>query len=399
MLPLTTMKALALVRSELTRHELARLLVEIPSIRCEFTDTKALDRVDADIIFVEIDVTDATDVALIASLKTREAGADIVALTMAGTPQDILRVVRAGAEDVLVHPIDARELRDVITRLSEHKAKNNPDTAPRALLLTFAHASGGVGATTLAVNAAMAIGQKCQPGDACILDFDIQFGSVASHLDLPPFSPIRDLVNDPDRLDREMLESMMSRHESGLRVLTAPRLSLPLEAFTASIVARILETAQRHFRFVIVDLPHGLTSWSDTVLRRSNRVYLIAQLGVPGIHQLKKYYDVLLEEQLDDLPLRLVINRVQGALAKGSDVSAVQIERATGHSVHHRIPNDYGLVMASLNQGKPLMTTAPTSRIAQSIRDMLADAVGADYFEERRSPVGLAALSQKFFRG
>jgi pilus assembly protein CpaE len=245
----------------------------------------------------------------------------------------------------------------------------------------------------------VALAQRCQGGDVCLLDFDIQYGAAASQLDIPPASPIRDLVQDPDRLDREMLESMMIRHSSGLRVLTAPRLPLPFDAFNSEIVSRILETAQRHHRFVVVDLPHTLTAWSDTVMRRSNTIYLVTQLGVPAAHQLKKFYDVLVEEHLDDLPIRLVVNRQQGPLSKGADISAAQIERVVGRSVHHNIPNDYSSVMASLNQGKPVMMENKSCRFAQSIREMLQDVTGPQFFDEKRAATGLGALSQKLFGG
>jgi pilus assembly protein CpaE len=393
-------RAIAFLRSDTTREDLSRRLREIPDLSFDIVTGRDVTSVDADIAFVEIDISNPEDLAFIGEVRAISGvvHTDIVAITNAATPQDVLRAVRAGAEDVLVRPIDTREIRDVVGRLSARRAKVMTDHAPRAHLMTFAHASGGAGATTLAVNAALALAQRCDRGDVCLLDLDIQFGSAASQLDLPPASPISDLIKDPDRLDRDMLEGMMTRHESGLLILTSPRLPLPLDALNGGIVSRILETAQRHHRFVVVDLPHALTPWSDTVLRRSNIIYLITQMGVPAVHQLKKFYDLLLEEHLDDLPIHLVVNRHQGALGKAADISTGQIQRVVGRTVNHYIPNDYGMVMTALNQGKPVMIQNRSSKIAQGIREMLEAMTGPDFFEEKR-PVGLGALSQKLFGG
>jgi pilus assembly protein CpaE len=389
------MKALAFLRSDTTREDLTRRLRELPALSFEVVADRSLPAIDADIVFVEIDVANADDLAFIGSIK---AAADTVAITNAASPQDVLRAVRAGAEDVLVRPIDTREIRDVVNRLAERRKKNRPETVPRAQLLTFAHAAGGAGATTLAVNAAIALTHRCESGDVCLIDFDIQYGAAASQLDLPSASPIRDLIEDPDRLDREMLEGMMVRHSSGLRVLTAPRLPLPFEALNSAIVTRILETAQRHHRFVIVDMPHALTPWFDTVMRRSNVIYLVTQLGVPAAHQMKKFCDVLVEEHLSDLPIRVIVNRQQGVLSKGADVSATQIEHVIGRPVDHFIPNDYSLVMTSLNQGKPVLAQNRSARFSQSIIEMIRDVTG-DLFEAKRRANGLSVLSQKFFGG
>lgn len=394
------LKAIAFPRSEASREELVRRLREISGISLQIAPNREPGAIDADIAFVDVDISSAEDLAFIGRLKMASGHSiDVVAITNAASPQDVMSAVRAGAEDVLVRPIDPKEARNVLDRLTAHRARKRPQTAPRATLIAFAHAAGGAGATTIAVNAAIALAERCKSGEVCLLDFDIQYGAVASHLDIPPASPIRDLVQDPDRLDREMLEGMMTRHASGLRVLTAPRLPLPFEAFNPAIVTRILETAQRHHRFVLVDLPQTLTPWTDAVLRRSSTIYVLTQQGVPAVHQLRKFFDVLIEEHLDDLPLRLVVNRQQGPLGKTADVSSAQIERAIGRPVNHYIPNDYGQIMPSLNQGKPAVMQSRTSRFAQSIRTMLLDVTGDDFFDDKRGTGGLSALSQKLFGG
>ena len=395
------LKAIAFVRSNEIRRDLLLRVSELPEIELTIATNRRTPATEADFIFIEVDFRNADDLAFVGEINGRVAGepVEIIAITSAATPQDVLGAVRAGAEDVLIQPIEIKEIRDVVSRIASRRAKGQAHTAHRGRLLTFAHVSGGVGATTLAVNSAVALAQGCERNDVCLLDFDIQFGSVAAQLDIPPSSSIAELVQDPDRLDREMFEHMTVRHSSGLRVLTAPRLPLPMEAFDGRFVARLLETAQSEHRFIVVDLPRVLGPWTDTVFRASNIIYVVTQLSVPAIHQLKKFFDLLVEEHLDDLPFRLVVNRHQGPFSKGSNIPPAQFEHVINRSIDHYIPNDYNLVITGINQGRPAIAHNKAARISQSIRDMLADVSGPGFFEDRRPVLSLSGLAKKLFGG
>ena len=60
--------------------------------------------------------------------------------------------------------------------------------------------AGGTGATTLAVNLAweLANADKKNAPSVCLLDFDLQFGSVATFLDLPRREAVYEMMSDTE---------------------------------------------------------------------------------------------------------------------------------------------------------------------------------------------------------
>src|SRR5262249_24676593 len=291
-----------------------------------------------------------------------------------------LRVMRAGANDVLVKPVDVKEAREVFSRVMEYPKAHRPGAASLGKAIVFMHLAGGAGATTLAVNAAVALARVPGSRDVSLLDLDIQFGNAASLLDVPNFSPVQDFIDDPARLDEQMLDSMMLTHASGLRVLTAPRALVPLTAYAPEGIKNMLDLARRRYGYTILDLPVTLAPWTDAVLRSASVIYLVAGLSVPSAHRVVKFLDLLREENISDLPLKIVANRYRPGNRKGSDVTVSQFERATGKKVDYLIPNDYSLISMSHGQGKPAVRLDPNGPFTSALREMLSADLGKNLF-------------------
>jgi pilus assembly protein CpaE len=339
-----------------------------------------------DIVLIDVDPDSSEDLVLLRDLR-KVAGIErtpVVAVISRLTDHAALRVMRAGADDVLLKPIDTKEAREVFARVMEHARASRPDSAALGKAVVFMHLSGGAGATTLAVNAACALARAPESKQVALLDLDIQFGNAASLLDLPSASPVQDFIDDPVRLDEQMLEGMMLPHATGLHVLTAPRVLLPFTAYGPEGIRAMLDLAKRRYGYTVLDLPVALAPWTDTVLRSASVIYLVVGLSVPSAHRVMKFLDLLREENIGDLPLKLVANRYQGGNKKGSDISVAQFERATGKKVDFLIPNDYSLISMSHGQGKPAVRLEPNSPFTSALREMLAADLGKDMFGKAR---------------
>ena len=188
------------------------------------------------------------------------------------------------------------------------------------------------------------------------------------HLDLPGYSPVVDLVNKPERLDREMLEGMMMRHSSGLHVLTTPEAPLPVEAINSEIVERLLQIARNRYAYTVVDMPQTMTLWTDAVLRKSEVIYVVTQLNVPAIRQLRRWLSVLEHEGLGNLPIRVVVNRhIPFGRMRNDNISLAQAAEALGREVDFTIQNDYELISQSLDQGMPAASIRSHSAVVRAI--------------------------------
>ena len=75
----------------------------------------------------------------------------------------------------------------------------------------------------------------------CLVDLDFQHGSCADYLDLEPRLDLDEIEPRPDRLDRQLLEVMMSDHASGLQVIAAPSRPAEMRSFDFEVVTRLLD--------------------------------------------------------------------------------------------------------------------------------------------------------------
>ncbi len=321
------------------------------------------------IILLEVDEKDPNIVDSLQSFRDASGKKNHPFIIISGglARDKMLHLLRAGVSDFLSLPLTFAEAQESISRvMARGKVAAAEKSAPSNKIITFAHASGGMGATTLAVNAAAIINAANQKKEhaACLLDLDLQFGGASIHLDLPGYSPVMDLLNKPERLDREMLEGMMMRHSSGLRVLTTPEAPLPMEAISSEIIERMLQIAQKRFEYVVVDMPQTMTLWTDTVFRQSKAIYVIMQLNVPSIRQLRRWFSVIEQEGLHGLPINVVVNRYSSFGQPGqSNITLAQASEALGRKIDYMIPNDYDLISQSLDQGMPCGQHPPQSQV------------------------------------
>ena len=70
--------------------------------------------------------------------------------------------------------------------------------AGRRHLIACFSPKGGVGTTTIAVNIAMALAERA-PTQVAIIDLDVDFGQVATHVNVKPRLTVADLAADDVR--------------------------------------------------------------------------------------------------------------------------------------------------------------------------------------------------------
>ena len=339
------------------------------------TSTSLSDGKAPQILVLDADPSDETDLKLIQELKAGPcARIPVVVLAERGTDLAAIKAIRAGADDVVLRPIDAAEAREVFTRLASVVTPDSPSHLGK--VAAFMHLAGGAGATTLAVNSAVLLAGKTNLDDTCLLDLDIQFGNAANLLDLPSRSPIQEILADPTRLDRQMLESMMVQHMSGIRVLSAPAVPLPLTAFQMKTVSTLMQIARLRFKYVVVDLPVALVSWTDAVFEVASALYVVCPPTVAAIHRFSHLTRLLQREEMTNLPIQIVLNRFTGN--RLGDISLSQFEKAIGREVRHTIPNDYALISASQNQGKAAVMMEPKSKFTLALAEMLQADLGLE---------------------
>jgi pilus assembly protein CpaE len=308
---------------------------------------------------------------------TAGTGTQVLATASQLTPSAVRRLLRDGVADFVPQPLARADVIDAINAALGRKQGTGGDGGPRGSVVTFLHASGGVGASTLAVNAAAALAhpKRRVTREVCLIDLDVQFGTAALYLDLEAGTQLLHMAREPKRLDAELLRGAMLKHRSGIQVLSGPPSPMPLEAVRPELVGSLLDLGRREFDFVVVDLPQALTSWTEAVLTRSDLIFVVTQLNVGAVRQTRRLLTVLQEEGFYQLPLKLVLNRYEGGLFTGIRVRRRQAERALDRKFDYYVPNAYQLIVGALNQGRTVFELKPRSKFCRHVRATLEHAL------------------------
>ncbi|GJL94633.1 MAG: pilus assembly protein CpaE [Hyphococcus sp.] len=327
-----------------------------------------------DILIMEVK-DEADGASWIKAIRAEEENelVHICLLMKSPTKTATVNLLRLGADDILSLTPNDIELSSSLARSVSHRAGSDGRLAQKPVrTIVFIHASGGAGATTLAVNSAIKMHRaaKVHGGKACLLDLDMQFGDADLQLDLPMRSNLIDLIKSPDRLDFRMLENLMVEGPEGLRVLTAPEEPLPMEAISKKTIEHIISLARRHYRYVIIDMPISLTSWTDSILRRADRIFLVTQVNVVALRSARRLIDTLHQENLGEMPISGIANRYPSR-GPGRKITISEVEKALRIPIKKQIPNDYSLLINSLDQGLPASMKQEKTKYTKTLDNLL----------------------------
>src|SRR5260370_20827018 len=193
-------------------------------------------------------------------------------------PQLIVSAMRAGVREYIERPTTTTDLLEAFVRLSATRRKPGREGS-RGKVFTIVNAKGGSGATTVAVNLALAL-QSLQHSIALV---DLApLGHWALHLNLKPAFTVTGAVTNLHRLDSSLLDSFMARHSGGLQVLAGASAPAPIEP-SASDFARLFDTMGGLFRYIVVDASSRLDTATRLVSNLSEKVLLVAHADVASL--------------------------------------------------------------------------------------------------------------------
>jgi pilus assembly protein CpaE len=287
--------------------------------------------------------------------------AAIFAIGSMSQPQTIVSAMRAGAREFVERPTTTTDLLEAFIRLSNSQRKVKRD-GPRGKVFTVVNAKGGSGATTVAVNLALAL--QSAHGNVALVDL-APLGHAALHLNLKTPFTVADAIRNLHRMDSSLLESFMTRHSGGLQLLAGTSAPAANEPATADY-ARLFELMASHFRYVVVDNSSRLDAATRLVGNLSETVLLIAHADVASLWSASRVVQFLGENTGRDR-VKLVLNRFR----KIPGFHETDAETASGASLLWRIPNQYFAISAAIDRGVPVMQQNHTE-IARAFNGLAA---------------------------
>ncbi len=348
-------------------------------------DARAL--LDGNKVYSARNVTDAQrrlveegiDVAIVGPAFAHEAGVAEMALMFDVRPSlplvlvtdslntEVLKAaLRTGFKDVIEAPLTLRKVEEAFGLLDQLARREDPAAKRRhriGKVVTIMSPKGGAGKTMTTVNVALSLTQWNDPARVVVVDADLQFGDVCISLQVDPKHTIVDAARDVDKLDEPLLESLLARHTSGMRVLSAPLEPSLADEVSTQVVVKTIGMLKRMFDYIVIDTAPFLDEPVLSILERSDVVLLVVDMDLPSVKNAKLALDTLRLIKFPFEKIKLVLNRVNSKARLDID----ELERSLGLEVQAAVSSDK-LVPRAVNEGEPVVSLYPRSRVARDLR-------------------------------
>jgi pilus assembly protein CpaE len=317
--------------------------------------TRRVRAANPDVTLVDIPADNPTLALRAIELLRQEMNeAAIFAVGNLDQPQVIVSAMRAGAREFIERPTTTTDLLEAFVRLTTAQRRGRQEGV-RGKIFSVINAKGGNGATTVAVNLALAL--QSAHSQTALVDV-APLGHAALHLNLKPVFTAADATRNLYRMDASLLESFMTRHGSGLQLLAGTNVPATVDPSTADFV-RLFDMLVTHFRYVVVDASSRFDAASRLIASLSETVLLVACSDVASLWSAARVQQYLAETGSPDR-VRLVLNRFR----KVPGFSEADAEAAVGAKLLWRIPNQYFAISGAIDRGTPVMDQR-TSEIAR----------------------------------
>lgn len=315
--------------------------------------------------------------------ETTSGQIPLVLVAPAGDVEARIELLEAGADDVIAAGFAAGELEARVEALLIRTGRGRPQSSnggmPAGRIVTFFSPKGGVGTTTLAVNSAVLLAggnetHQGHGGRVLLIDLDLQFGQVATHLNLTPRYDIAHLCHDEQALsDAALAASYLTPHTSGVSVLAAPANPEADFRVTVAQLERAVAILRPSFDHVLVDCGSRLDPRTLWMLEQADaHIFMI----FPEIAALRATA-LMLEFLAETATLRAVTHFVVNHIFPKELLKTRDVENLLKAKPVAEIPYTEIDMIRAVNEGVPVVYSRPSSLAAQAIQALSVAIVGS----------------------
>lgn len=323
---------------------------------------QAVKQFPVDLLLVNLDPSPDVLLPIIGDVVHANKHLAVIASSASTDGQLILKTMRLGVKEFLPKPIDRKGLSEAIERV----AADRVETTKQGKLVTVVGTAGGVGATLIATNLAAELAALAE-GQVTIVDLDYRFGQVATLLDVDPNYTVADLCSSPEALEPQIISRALSKHSSGVQVLSRPNHLAEADTITAASCMSVFSSLLQLNEYVVADGPTRFDVGSKSVLALSDVTLLVVQQLVPCVRNAVRIVEHLRENGFNLDRAKLVCNRV--ARATGH-LSIDDVTETLGLKAFACLPDDWEAASGAINLGEPLISHSPKSKLRIAIQEI-----------------------------
>ena len=274
------------------------------------------------------------------------------------------RALRSGADEILFMPLDPGEATRALLKISE--ARWRTERREGGVVISVTSLIGGVGVTSLAANLALALESLHQR--VALVDLDLQTGGLAVFLNLDPEVTIMPLVRLERKLDSIQLESALTKHQSGVYLLAAPKRIEEGELVSDITVGTVLDLIRQLFDYVIVDCGDHVDENAVAAWERSEHLFYVLNQSIAAARCAWRFVDLFERLDLTRLEPRFILNRYNPS----HPLTEKAIEATLAKSIYAKIPTDDRTFESIEMKAQNLFQLAPSSPVARAMLDLAA---------------------------
>ena len=317
-----------------------------------------------DATLVMVDGNEEVALAFLQSQAARSPRPHLLAVLSARSAGLMKRALRSGADEILFLPLDPGEATRALLKLSE--ARWRTERREGGVVVSLMSMVGGVGVTSLAANLALALRSLNQR--VALLDLDLQTGGLAVFLNLDPEVTIMPLVRLDRKLDSIQLESALTKHSSGVYLLSAPKRIEEGELVSDITVSTVLDLMRQLFDYVIVDCGDHVDENAVAAWERSEHLFYVLNQSIAAARCAWRFVDLFERLGLTTLEPRFVLNRYNPS----HPLTEKAIEATLAKPIFAKIPTDDRTFETIEMKAQDLFEVAPNSPVARAVLELAA---------------------------
>lgn len=316
----------------------------------------------ADLVIIHCDTVGTNETETIKQLRANTPDLQMIVISNE-LPSDQARFLLAEKiQDWLVRPFETSEL-----LLAIRKAVGLRRTANHSVHAVIS-ASGGAGATTVALTmagiAVKRLGKK--RSSVALFDLDFSSGSAGQYLNLRNDYDLGSVFNAPQRIDQEFIKVIQKKHYNGFYLYSFSRPDLNTEMRGYELVLRMLDAVSTEHQLIILDVPYYETEWREDVLAAINSCSIVTELNPPSLRQTIELIERIKRLRGDQVKITVFVNKWQPSIF-GQRIGRKKLTQLFGDVPFVHLPLNMPLMSEALERGIPLAEVSPRTKFIKLI--------------------------------
>jgi len=351
----------------------------LPTVRSITEAVATIEGGELRMVLIGPSISNEMGIDAVRTLRNEDPSLILIAVAEQVTSGLLRSAMRAGISEVIEAPLTEEKIEEAIKQFANDVLKRKvAAVVPVAThkdegqIIVVMSAKGGSGKTVTATNVAMLL-NRFEDKKVALVDADLQFGDVCLVLQLEPRFTLVNAAHELHHLDSQLLESLLTDHPSGLKVMAAPLEPAFADDISTESLITVVTLLRETYDYVIVDTASMLDELLLSLLEKADVILQVVDMDLPSVKNAKLALETLRLLKFPTSKVKLILNR-SNAKARLDDK---EIEGALKMSISAAIPSD-GAVAASMNEGRPVVESAPKSRVAkgfESVAELIAGPV------------------------